>query len=180
MKPKLVKTVKKSSKTVALLNSKVCQSNNQSPVKKRISDMAILKKQIKNTNDKSKVFSLSQSYNDLTIMKKYPQTTKVSSNNLNNIRSQRTIRISNNSINNNTNEMIRNNSLAPFPKVDPEFYTDKHDYFWNKELQKANTMKTILFRPVSERRFSERNFSTFQKVNFFLIQSQKFFPKKVT
>lgn len=171
MKPKLVKTVKKSSRTVAMLNANVCQSNEPSPVKKRVSnpDFSNLKnKQTpKNAMNKSKAFSISQSVNDLTMMKKYPQTTKVSSNNLQNIRSQRTLRISNNSINIITNDMVRNNSLAPFPKVDPEFYTDKHDYFWNKELQKANTMKNILFRPVSERRFSERNFSTFQKVKYF-------------
>ena len=59
--------------------------------------------------------------------------------------------------------MVRVNSLKPFPKIDPEFYSDNQNYFWNKELQRTNTERNILAKSMSGK-FLERNFSTFQKV----------------
>jgi hypothetical protein len=59
--------------------------------------------------------------------------------------------------------MTRVNSLKPFPKIDPEFYSDNQNYFWNKELQRTNTERNILAKSESGK-FLERNFSTFQKV----------------
>ena len=59
--------------------------------------------------------------------------------------------------------MVRVNSLKPFPKIDPEFYSDNQNYFWNKELQRTKTERNILAKSMSGK-FLERNFSTFQKV----------------
>jgi len=61
--------------------------------------------------------------------------------------------------------MVRVNSLKPFPKIDPEFYSDNQNYFWNKELQRTKTERNILAKSMSGK-FLERNFSTFQKVGY--------------
>jgi hypothetical protein len=64
--------------------------------------------------------------------------------------------------------MIRVNSLKPFPKIDPEFYSDNQNYFWNKELQRTNTERNILAKSMSGK-FLEKNFTTFQKVCYLLF-----------
>jgi len=62
-------------------------------------------------------------------------------------------------------ELIRVNSssIQPFPKLN-DFYQDNPDYFWNKQLKRVETEKSILNRPKSERRFWDNNMSNFGKV----------------
>jgi hypothetical protein len=61
-------------------------------------------------------------------------------------------------------EMVRTNSLKPFPKVDPEFYCETKDLLWGKDLQRINTEKKILYRPQSEKRFKESDSLIFKSV----------------
>lgn len=34
-------------------------------------------------------------------------------------------------------------SSRPFPKLDPEFYNEKNNYFWQKEIKKIKSEKSI-------------------------------------
>ena len=117
-----------------------------------------LSKSVKDINRLISNNKMAQSSNYLPVKKIFPnQSTK-----------EITIHKSSNSLIFSKIGMTRVNSLRPFPKVDPEFYNDNQNYFWNKELQRTNTEKNILNRSQSGR-FLERNFSTFQKVRIILI-----------
>jgi hypothetical protein len=39
--------------------------------------------------------------------------------------------------------LTESSSLKPFPKVDPEFYSDKKDFLWQKEITRINSEKSI-------------------------------------
>ena len=34
-------------------------------------------------------------------------------------------------------------SLKPFPKIDPEFYDEKKDYFWQNDIKRIKSEKSI-------------------------------------
>ena len=128
---------------------------------------------------KESVIAVSHSVQNINVLKKFPQNSDISSQKLYVNKSTRDVKIatSKSSANFTKNEMIRVNSLAPFHKVDPEFYNESQNHFWNKELQRVNTEKTILFRPNSSRKFLTQNHSTFGKVNFF-IKCSPIFSRK--
>lgn len=72
------------------------------------------------------------------------------------------------------NTLNRVNTLHPFPKLDPEFYSDPQpNYFWNKEQERARTEKKIL-----SRQSSEKNVLNFVKVIKVIKISLKCFQSK--
>ena len=39
--------------------------------------------------------------------------------------------------------LTESSSLKPFPKVDPEFYSEKKDFLWQKEITRIKSEKSI-------------------------------------
>jgi hypothetical protein len=71
--------------------------------------------------------------------------------------------------------MPRVNSLKPFDKVDPEFYDDKSDLLWKKDLQRVKTEQNILSSSGSGKRFLNSHQSNFGGSDIFNSKSCKNF-----
>jgi hypothetical protein len=105
--------------------------------------------------------NLKQSDKDLMTIKKISENKSQNGlkfDNLNNVNSPKA-----------STEMVRYNSLQPFPKIDYDFYQEKKDFLWQKELQRTKTEISIFNRPNTERKFHDKNASLFMKVNFIFI-----------
>jgi|LauGreDrversion4_2_1035121.scaffolds.fasta_scaffold371467_2 hypothetical protein len=52
----------------------------------------------------------------------------------------------------------KSSSLKPFPKLDPEFYDEKKNYFWQKQMTKIKSEKSIFSEKFALRKqLSQRN-----------------------
>jgi hypothetical protein len=52
----------------------------------------------------------------------------------------------------------KSSSLKPFPKLDPEFYDEKKNYFWQKQMTKIRSEKSIFSEKFALRKqLSQRN-----------------------
>jgi hypothetical protein len=61
-------------------------------------------------------------------------------------------------------DMPRINSFNPFPKVNPEFYSENKDPLWHKELQKVRTEVDIHNKSKNDKKFIEKNNDFFCRV----------------
>ena len=163
-----VKTYKSLMKTSIIKNNKGVENTTNSIIPLKGDRRVKLDESNKDKNEN--VISVSHSVQDINVLKKFPQSSEISSQKLYANRSTRDVKIttSKSSANFTKNEMTRVNSLTPFHKVDPEFYNESQNHFWNKELQRVNTEKLIIFRPNSSRKYLTQNHSTFGKVKSLL------------
>ena len=60
------------------------------------------------------------------------------------------------------------NNLKPFPTIDPEFYNEGYNYFWQKEIKKISSEKSIFGKNKSvNNTMTESNSKIFYNVQFF-------------
>ena len=68
--------------------------------------------------------------------------------------------------NDSTKNVLReSSSLKPFPKIDPEFYTEKKNYFWQREMTKIRSEKSIFSQKTDlKKQLSQKNNKMFYEV----------------
>lgn len=166
---------------VTVKNNSSTKPSNKTLIKKVINNSSSKKVTTKGKNTskptpKNKAITISKSTQDINSLKNNLETNENLNENVNKgvtkqlhaYKSQVEIKTANrtasalNILKNNNREMIRNNSLQPFPKTDPEFYQENQNCFWNKELQRANTEKIILSKDnQKDKRFFRSYFNNF-------------------
>jgi hypothetical protein len=135
---------------------KPSKNNNGSVMQSPINDTIKIQSP-ESIKSKIKNISVSKSSNNIN----HPMKSSLNSNKkLNYTKSQNNV-FTNKECLTSREKLNRTNSLKPFPKLDHEFYEDKPNYFWNKELTRVNTESSIFKRQNSER----KNFNS-QMMNF--------------
>lgn len=62
--------------------------------------------------------------------------------------------------------LTESSSLRPFPKVDPEFYSERKDFLWQKEITRNNSEKSIFSNKKSLNKSLNKSLSkNFYEVN---------------
>lgn len=61
--------------------------------------------------------------------------------------------------------LTESSSLKPFPKIDPEFYSEKKDVLWDKEITRIKSEKSIF----SEKKTLNRSLNESMSKNFFEV-----------
>lgn len=70
-----------------------------------------------------------------------------------------------NNLTQNVRQMNRYNSLKPFAMVDPEFYKDKTDLIFDKEVHRINYTERALSRCTSDKKLNESRSKILFSVN---------------
>jgi hypothetical protein len=68
--------------------------------------------------------------------------------------------------------LTESSSLKPFPKVDPEFYSEKKDFLWDKEIIRIKSEKSIF----SDKKMNKSLNESLSK-NFFEVTNLNSSPK---
>ena len=84
--------------------------------------------------------------------------------------------------NNNSTERLFNESISrPFPKIDHEFYDDNKDYFWQKDIKRINSEKSIFSTKLAVKKkiLSEINNKFVYDVNLSIILQSNIFDEPI-